>query len=240
MADKEPRHRFLIRDRFALAYARSLPLCFFFRQVETSFEPAVIELERHAEPASCLFRQHPRADYFVHFQRHFATRALTPTDVNLLQQSEGGRGGTLTINSCAEAFIRIRARSQDVPGTIKASALFPHSVQQSAWSSTMSRGRIFGLSVVAAIVLSSAALAQGGGGGGGAGGGSSGAGGASGAAGTTSGSRSGPSGNSVGQPPSGQSSPTGNTAAQPPGSTGQNSINSPGTGVGPGSTGSGR
>jgi hypothetical protein len=40
MADKEPRHRFLIRDRFALAYARSLPLCFFFRQVETSFEPA--------------------------------------------------------------------------------------------------------------------------------------------------------------------------------------------------------
>jgi hypothetical protein len=48
----------------------------------------------------------------VHFQRHFATRALTPTDVNLLQQSEGGRGGTLTINSCAEAFIRIRAEAR--------------------------------------------------------------------------------------------------------------------------------
>src|SRR4051794_3211618 len=70
----------------------------------------------------------------------------------------------------------------------------------------MSRGRIFALSVVAAIVLSSAALAQDGGGGGGAGGGSSGAGGASGAGGTTgttgttSGSRSGPSGNSVVRP----------------------------------------
>ena len=50
----------------------------------------------------------------------------------------------------------------------------------------------------------------------------------------SSGSRSSSSGNSVAQPPSGQSSPTGNTAAQPPGSTGQNSINSPGTGVGPG------
>ena len=51
---------------------------------------------------------------------------------------------------------------------------------------------------------------------------------------------SGPSGNSVAQPSGGQSSPTGNTAAQPPGSTGQNSINSPGTGVGPGSTGTNR
>ena len=47
-----------MRDRFALAYARSLPLCFCFRQVEARCEPAVIELERHAEPASCLFRQH--------------------------------------------------------------------------------------------------------------------------------------------------------------------------------------
>ena len=77
MANKEPRHRFLRRDRFALAYARSLPLCFFFRQVEASFEPAIIEFERHAEPASCLFRQHLRADNFVHFQRHFATQTVT-------------------------------------------------------------------------------------------------------------------------------------------------------------------
>ena len=71
----------------------------------------------------------------------------------------------------------------------------------------------------------------------------SGAGAASGASGTTgnsSGRTSGPSGNSVAQPPGGQSSPTGNGAAQTPGSTGQNSINSPGTGVGPGSTGTTR
>jgi hypothetical protein len=45
--------------------------------MKTSFEPAVIELERHAEPAACLLWQHPGADYFVHFQRHFAARALT-------------------------------------------------------------------------------------------------------------------------------------------------------------------
>jgi hypothetical protein len=87
MADKKPRHRFLLRDRFALAYARNLPLCFFFRQVEASFEPAVIELERHAEPASCLFREHLRANYFVHFQRHFAIRTLTRTNPDLLRQS---------------------------------------------------------------------------------------------------------------------------------------------------------
>jgi hypothetical protein len=107
---------------------------------------------------------------------------------------------------------------------------------------SMTRARILALSLVAALALSSGALAQGGGGGGGgggAGGAGSGAGGASGAAGTTGnsgGSIRGPSGNSVAQPSGGQSSPTGNTAAQPPGSTGQNSINSPGTGVGPGST----
>ena len=101
--------------------------------------------------------------------------------------------------------------------------------------SSMSRATILALSLVAALALSSGAMAQGGG----AGGAGSGAGGASGAAGTTSnssGSRSSTSGNSVAQPPGGQSSPTGNTAAQPPGSTGQNSINSPGTGVGPGSS----
>ena len=96
--------------------------------------------------------------------------------------------------------------------------------------SSMSRATILALSLVAALALSSGAMAQGGGGGGGAGGAS----GASGTTGNSSGSRSGTSGNSVAQPPSGQSSPTGNTAAQPPGSTGQNSINSPGTGVGPG------
>jgi trimeric autotransporter adhesin len=98
----------------------------------------------------------------------------------------------------------------------------------------MSRATILTLSLVA-FALSSGALAQGGG----AGGGGSGAGGASGASGTrgnSSGSMSPPSGNSVAQPSGGQSSPTGNTAAQSPGSTGQNSINSPGTGVGPGST----
>jgi len=105
---------------------------------------------------------------------------------------------------------------------------------------SMTRARILALSLVATLALSSGALAEGGGGGGGGGGaGGGGAGGASGAAGTTGnsgGSIRGPSGNSVAQPSGGQSSPTGNTAAQPPGSTGQNSINSPGTGVGPGST----
>ena len=99
--------------------------------------------------------------------------------------------------------------------------------------SSMSRATILALSLVAALALSSGAMAQGGGAGGG-GGGAAGASGASGTTGNSSGSRSGTSGNSVAQPPSGQSSPTGNTAAQPPGSTGQNSINSPGTGVGPG------
>jgi hypothetical protein len=99
--------------------------------------------------------------------------------------------------------------------------------------SSMSRATILALSLVAALALSSGAMAQGGGAGGG-GGGAGGASGASGTTGNSSGSRSGTSGNSVAQPPSGQSSPTGNTAAQPPGSTGQNSINSPGTGVGPG------
>ena len=99
--------------------------------------------------------------------------------------------------------------------------------------SSMSRATILAFSLVAALALSSGAMAQGGGAGGG-GGGAGGASGASGTTGNSSGSRSGTSGNSVAQPPSGQSSPTGNTAAQPPGSTGQNSINSPGTGVGPG------
>src|SRR4051812_908904 len=98
----------------------------------------------------------------------------------------------------------------------------------------MSRANILALSFVAAFALSFGAMAQGGG----AGGGGGGAGGASGASGGTtgnsSGSMSGTSGNTVAQPSRGQSSPTGNTAAQPPGSTGQNSINSPGTGVAPG------
>jgi hypothetical protein len=124
-----------------------------------------------------------------------------------------------------------------------------HGVQLSTWSSSMSRARIVALSFVAALALSSGALAQGGGGGGGgagggsAGGAGSGAGGANGASGTTgtsSGRASGPSGNSVTQPSGGQSGPKGNGAAQSPGSTGQNSINSPGTGVGPGSTGTNR
>ena len=44
MANKDPGPGFLIRDRFALAYARSLPVCFFSRQVKASFEPAVIKL----------------------------------------------------------------------------------------------------------------------------------------------------------------------------------------------------
>jgi hypothetical protein len=124
-----------------------------------------------------------------------------------------------------------------------------HGVQLTTWSSSMSRARIFAISFVAVLALSSGALAQGGGGGGGgaggggAGGAGSGAGGPSGASGTTgnsSGRNSGQSGNSVTQPSGGQSGPTGNGAAQPPGSTGQNSINSPGTGVGPGSTGTNR
>jgi len=125
-------------------------------------------------------------------------------------------------------------------GTIIASAAFLMAFKPT-WSSSMSRARIFALSCVAALALSSGALAQGGGaGGGGAGGGAGGAGGASGTTGSSSGRSSGPTGNSVAQPSSGQSSPTGNSAAQPPGSTGQNSINSPGTGVGPGSTGTNR
>jgi len=46
-----------MRHRFALAYARCLPFRFLFRQMEASFEPAVIELERHGIPASRLSRQ---------------------------------------------------------------------------------------------------------------------------------------------------------------------------------------
>src|SRR4051794_37321820 len=60
VANKVPRPRFLMRDGLTLTYARSLPFCFFSRQVEASFEPAIIELERHTKAASCLFRQHLR------------------------------------------------------------------------------------------------------------------------------------------------------------------------------------
>jgi hypothetical protein len=106
---------------------------------------------------------------------------------------------------------------------------------------SMSRARIGALSVAAVLALSSAALAQGGGGGGGGAGGAGGgaAGGTSSGAGGAAGANSGvggTSGTDAAQSTRGQSSPTGNTAAQPPGTTGQNSINSPGTGVGPGNT----
>ena len=100
-----------------------------------------------------------------------------------------------------------------------------------AWSSEVSRVRILALSLVAAITLSSGALAQGGGGGGGgAGGGASGAGGAAGASGARGAAGAsgtpGTTGNS--------SSQNSGVSVQPPGSTGQNAVNSPGTGVGPG------
>ncbi len=73
-------------DRFALAYARSLPICFFSRQLEASFEPAVIKLERNAEPAPCLFRQHLRANDLVHFQQHYTTR-FNSHEPDVLRQS---------------------------------------------------------------------------------------------------------------------------------------------------------
>ena len=73
----------------------------------------------------------------------------------------------------------------------------------------MSRARILTLSCVAAITLGFGALAQGAGGGsGGAGGGASGT--------------------------PGTGNPNSPVSVQPPGSTGQNTINSPGTGAGPG------
>ena len=90
----------------------------------------------------------------------------------------------------------------------------------------MSRARILTLSCVAAITLGSGALAQGGGGGGGgSGGGASSAGGAA-----TSGA--GGAGGASGTP--GTGNPNSGVNVQPPGSTGQNTINSPGTGAGPG------
>jgi hypothetical protein len=97
----------------------------------------------------------------------------------------------------------------------------------------VSRAKILALSLVAAITLGSGALAQGGGGG--AVGGASGAGGAAGGSGA--GSAAGASGahgaaGASGTP--GTGNPNSPVSVQPPGSTGQNTINSPGTGAGPG------
>lgn len=100
----------------------------------------------------------------------------------------------------------------------------------------MSRARILTLSCVAAITLGSGALAQGGGGGGGgAGGGASGAGGAAGGSGAGSAAgASGAHGAAGASSTPGTGNPNSPVSVQPPGSTGQNAINSPGTGPGPG------
>jgi hypothetical protein len=105
------------------------------------------------------------------------------------------------------------------------------------WSFGVSRARILALSLVAAITLTCGALAQGGGGG--AGGGASGAGGAAGA--TGAGGTGGATGAGRAGGASGTPGTTGNSSGsnsgpsvQPPASTGQNAINSPGTGAGPG------
>jgi hypothetical protein len=128
-------------------------------------------------------------------------------------------------------------------GTTRQASAFCHNYSTHGRSSGMSRARILTLSVVAAITLGSGALAQGGGGGGGAGGGASGAGGAAGgsgaggAAGGSAGSAAGASGAhgaAGGSSTPGTGNPNSPVSVQPPGSTGQNTINSPGTGAGPG------
>jgi hypothetical protein len=121
-------------------------------------------------------------------------------------------------------------------GTTRQASTFCHDYSTHGRSSGMSRARILTLSCVAAITLGSGALAQGGGGsGGGAGGGASSAGGAAGGSGA--GSAAGASGahgaaGASGTP--GTGNPNSPVSVQPPGSTGQNTINSPGTGAGPG------
>jgi hypothetical protein len=121
-------------------------------------------------------------------------------------------------------------------GTTRQASAFCHDYSTHGRSSGMSRARILTLSLVAAITLGSGALAQGGGGGGaGAGGGASGAGGTaggSGAGGAAGGS--GAHGAAGGSSTPGTGNPNSPVSVQPPGSTGQNTVNSPGTGAGPG------
>jgi hypothetical protein len=103
-------------------------------------------------------------------------------------------------------------------------------------SSEVSRAKILALSLVAAFTLGSGALAQAAGaGGGGAGGGASGAGSAAGGSGAGSAAgASGAHGAGGGSSTPGTGNPNSPVSVQPPGSTGQNTINSPGTGAGPG------